>query len=203
MRRSSAAAATWRFTSGVAAATTNQAPSRSLGANSRCNTITPPNDRRAGPISGATTVTYAPARVSSPSLAAATPPPPTSRTLRPSSFRKTGNSTWSLIIFSSDGKSRGPGPLIRPGHSAFCLGTTFALSWNRLHAIRQRDVHPGFTSRAFGAGLAAGRAHAQDGVLDHQPLLARDDDLRPARGAALLVNGIVSPAMSVRWYSAR
>src|SRR4026208_2127312 len=75
----------------------------------------------------------------------------------------------------------------------FCLGTTFALSWIRLHAIRRRAVPPGLTSRAFGAGLAAHRVDPEDGVLDHQPLLARDDDLRPARGAALLVNGNREP----------
>src|SRR4051812_23426651 len=96
MRRVSAADATWRFTSGGAADTTSQAPSRSRSTNGRSTTVTAPSQRsisaRAGaPIAGATSTISAPVPRSPASFAAATGPPPTTSTRRPASFRKTGN----------------------------------------------------------------------------------------------------------------
>src|SRR5262249_26439536 len=92
IRRSSAAAATSLFTSGVAAAMTNQAPSRSEGTKGRRSSATGARST-AAEISGAITLTRAPAANSAGNLAPATLPAPTSTTFRPASFRNIGRSS--------------------------------------------------------------------------------------------------------------
>ncbi len=79
--RASAASRTARLTSGVAAAVTNHAPSRSDAWNSPVIAVT--RDRSIAPlISGAITVTSAPAASSAGIFDAATWPPPTTTTRR-------------------------------------------------------------------------------------------------------------------------
>ena len=97
MRRVSAASATWRLTSGVAAATTSQASSRSAGSNGRRISVDlarrrlrAAGSRRA--MSGATTRTRAPAASSCRSLAAATGRRRRAATARPVRFRNNGKS---------------------------------------------------------------------------------------------------------------
>jgi hypothetical protein len=98
--RASAASRTRRFTSGVAAAVTNHAPSRSAGANSRSTTVTLVRSIAADTC-GAITVTWAPAASSAGIFDAATAPPPTTTTRRPSKRTNTGRRVSSGVVRSA------------------------------------------------------------------------------------------------------
>jgi hypothetical protein len=97
--RASAASRTAWFTSGVAAAVTNQAPSRSEGVKSRSTTVTRVRSM-AAETCGAITVTSAPAASSAGIFAAAVAPPPTTTTRRPSKRTNTGSRASSGVAVS-------------------------------------------------------------------------------------------------------
>src|SRR5205823_5064245 len=151
-RRRSASIATNWFTSGGPAATTNHTSSRSSGTNGRRAMLLTAASI-ASQTSGATTRSSAPARCSAATFDAATGPPPTISTRRPSSFKNVGKRAIcpQCRVYRPERRVYRPGlqflswhgPVERPAHGVVIVGQFDGLVAARpAHASQRSFVVP-------------------------------------------------------------